>query len=311
MQVFLNELSLPQVATRSEVILAFDNFVNCYKLIRRYGVSDIKIQSNFFNYEFAPNYTFFNWIEDPAVDDDAITLLKGVFGSVPYCENIYDNENIINMICNGYSCVGLGLASEYFYNTLSISYANSSWQLSNYTVDITVLGEANGSTDLLEELASSNVFNVSNTANIAENKTFIKNHATQNIQNGTELWRVRSRMFPNLEFCNSVCNQIAQFNVANGLSGMIERLFDLQRVAASISGKSIEESDFGFYTTQDSDTRLRDFRNVLNVVCPDGTERLFSWHNRFTPGAGRIYFFPLEAEQKFIIGVIGNQNLLK
>ena len=57
--------------------------------------------------------------------------------------------------------------------------------------------------------------------------------------------------------------------------------------------------------TPESTSRLNKFTEKLTFACPDNTNRLFSWHLRFTPGAGRIYFFPVDNLKKIIIGYIG------
>ena len=50
-----------------------------------------------------------------------------------------------------------------------------------------------------------------------------------------------------------------------------------------------------------------DLAAARTFLCPDGEERLFSWHVRYTPGAGRIHFLPLGPREGCLIGYIGHK----
>jgi len=47
-------------------------------------------------------------------------------------------------------------------------------------------------------------------------------------------------------------------------------------------------------------------KDQLTFLCPDGKERSFDFHLRFTPGAGRIYFYPKQPGA-IIVGYIGEK----
>lgn len=95
-------------------------------------------------------------------------------------------------------------------------------------------------------------------------------------------------------------------NIAE-LTQVYSNLLDLQRVAATCTGQSISPELFSSKTTIESDSRIKKHKNALMFLCPDNTKQLFSWHSRYTPGAGRIHFFPLEKKKLFYIGYIGEK----
>ena len=58
--------------------------------------------------------------------------------------------------------------------------------------------------------------------------------------------------------------------------------------------------------TPESPATLEMYGLERTFHCHDGVLRVFSWHVRVTPGAWRLYFYPLPGEHKFIIGYIGS-----
>ncbi len=77
--------------------------------------------------------------------------------------------------------------------------------------------------------------------------------------------------------------------------------------SSSWVGGSFEPGALPSKITPESDQTLQQFRQEHTFLCPDGIERLFSWHARYTPGDGRIFFFPDEGRRKIIIGHIENK----
>lgn len=316
MQAFLNELSLPSLYSQNNVRELFSQLGKCYKEASKSGVREIKILSTFYNHEFAPNYTYVNWLSDSTADDDLKTLLKSVLGSVPFVDDILtqyqvENNTALTFTYDGNPCIGLGLANEKIFNTLTFSYDENTWGLSNYDVIITTLNEDEEG-NLKESKELYNTRNVTNEKHFNEHVDFINNQVSKSIQGGKELWKLKSDLFPNLIFCDEVKSQIADmyYNTL-GFKQIIMCLFDLQNAAANCDGNPIKPEDFPSLTTKESSSRLKKFKERLTILGPDGNYFFCSWHSRYTPGAGRIHFYPIEKEKRFVIGSIANQNSIK
>jgi len=316
MQSFLNELSLPSLPTNLEVVNMFAELGKCYKDCRSLGLREIKVHSTFYNHNFSPNYSFLHWIADHSADEDLRALLKSVMSTLPFADEIlvaYEKENntILKMEHNNQICFGLGLASNIIFNTVCLSYDFNQWSLSQYPVLITTAQEdENG--EIIEDAKEGNALNISTQSHVKIHQSFINNKIKNTIANGKELWLRRKDLFPNLNFCDLVREQIASMNATTmGFQQIINRLFDLQIVAANFTGHSINPADFPTLTTPESETRLRQFGRQLTIKCPDGEYRVFSWHSRFTPGAGRIHFIPDEKMKIILVGSIANQNTIK
>jgi len=316
MQSFLNELSLPKHHSQTEAIKSFKQFGECFKRLSLVGIKEVKIHSSFYAHEFAPGYSFFNVIGDDRLDADLRTLLKSVVGIVPYVDELlkqYEAENrtALEMKIEDDVCLGLGLASEAIFNTVSLSYLPNNWDSPIYVITVNNISEGDGG-NLTVEHDDSNARNVATVEHAEQHSHFISEQIASTIESGRELWLRRSELFPNLDFCEQVKGQLAGYHYNTlGFQQIILRLLDLQQVALRFGGKPIKPEDFPTRVSPESDTRLRLFENELTVLCPDGHYRLFSWHSRFTPGAGRIHFIPFEDRKIILVGSVANQNTIK
>lgn len=119
-----------------------------------------------------------------------------------------------------------------------------------------------------------------------------------------DIWAHRIQLFPNIEFCARVENQLKaldQWHV------VLERLFELESYSlnwrcGAFDFRQIPSKATGEGEQVRSNTKAKQERTFR---CPDGQKRLFLWHLRATPGAIRIYFYPQEEEQRIIVGHIG------
>jgi hypothetical protein len=312
MQSFINELSLPVLSTSEKVIEVFSELGVCYRRCREMGLREIKMHSTFFNHLFAPNYTFGHWLADYRVDDDLRTLFKGVMSTIPFVDEIllsYEQENdlVLQMTYNGSNSIGLGLASDAIYKTVSLSYSYGNWTRDQYTVRV-VFGIEDESGNFKEDIKEATVLHIANIAHAESHIEFINSYVGSSIENGRQLWLRRMELFPNLDFCSVVENQIRSLNnTMLGFQQIIERLFDLQNTALKCDGNPIKPSSFPTHTSPESTSREQSIGSKLSFKCPDGVDRLFTWHSRFTPNAGRIHFVPFESEKKFLIGYIGKK----
>ena len=84
------------------------------------------------------------------------------------------------------------------------------------------------------------------------------------------------------------------------------RLLDLQRFFSNWDGKPLKYKDeFANKTTPETVNTQEEHSDKFLIHCPDGQVRSMSWHMRYTPGAGRLYFLPNEAQRRCFIGYVG------
>lgn len=312
MDLFLNELSLRLAANRHVVNGWFKSLGNLYKAAAKKGMGEIKVPAIFFGYALTEGYSFYQWINDHEFDQDLRLLLKSRITTTPVIEDMLrENEagtgRIFDCQYDGQIAIGLGAASAHMYDSMSISFSSDNiWDRPYVGVNITLLD----GDDIWEGYCD--IRHLYQGAHLDIHAIWFQAQRRPQIPNGQVLWLRRNELFPSLIFCEHVRGQIA------GYSGnqpdfvqMQKRLFELEEYATQRKTGIFNPEDLPSKVTPESETRKRDFANELLQVCPDGATRLFDWHSRFTPGAGRIHFYPLENSNKIIVGSIANANEIK
>lgn len=308
MDAYLNELSLCTYPARETAQESFKNFGKCMKALSSFGITSLRVPANLGNHCFLHGISYYHIIQDSSLieDEDLRTFMKSSLGTLFQEEEIEDVYYITDMNVNNIPCKGLGIASENVTNSVAVSFTHEQWNLPEYTVSITLLDE-----EACPEFLLSKTRNVCNESQCHLHKDSLLQQKLFQIQTGNELWLKRNELFPNLCFCDSVKTQMKTLkNATSELRQVIIKLKELQTVAARcMAGKGIQESDFSSKVTYESKSRERELRDKLTFLCPDGKEHLCSWHARYTPGAGRIHFYPVESNQLFYIAYIGPKIL--
>jgi hypothetical protein len=308
MDLFFNELSLEQVDHRAKAHTLFEALGKCYQSAAVHGFKEIKVPNVFFGHTFAEAYTFFEWANDRDFDPDLRTLLKSKITTTPSIEELYeknweDKQSFAMFQLEGRDALGLGAASSYVFDSIAISLSTQErWDESMINLKVlTDEGEQN-----------CEVRHVSKAEHLAVHINWLEQKKKNELRNGQQLWLKRHEHFPNLDFCEHIRGQLMPYggNQPEFIQ-LRKRLLELEVYASQRASGEFDPDQIPSKTTPESETRLRDFANELNRLCTDGETREFNWHVRFTPGAGRIHFYPLEDSQVIIIGNIANQNEIK
>jgi len=313
MDLFFNELSL-QVATDCYAANGwFENLGKLYKQASERGLGEIKVPAVFFGHSFATDYIFYQWVTDHEFDADLRSLLKSKITTTPVIEEMLSEQEtrdgkIFECCYKGYPANGLGAASEHMFDAVAISMVpDSQWNTSIVSVDVTVVLSDD---DTVQSVC--NVRHIFQSAHLAEHNSWLEAQRRPRIPNGQILWMRRNELFPNLIFCQHIRGQVAGFS--SNQSEFIQlqkRLFELEEYASGRTAGMFQAEVLPTKVTPESESRKREFASELTRLCPDGNIRLFDWHSRFTPGAWRLHFYPMENSSKIIVGNIANQNEIK
>jgi len=312
MDLFFNELSLHVASDRFAANQWFEALGGLYKNAASLGLGEIKVPEVFFQHSFTDRYTFFQWIDDKGFDADLRLLLKSKITTTPVIEAMLKEKEtsisrVFDCLYRGQNALGLGAASPYMFNALSISMVSDSiWDEAYIGVNITIFdGE-----DLNEEACD--IRHIYQNLHLNIHTVWLQAQKRPNVPNGQVLWLKRNTLFPNLIFCDHVRGQISGFSGNQPeFIQMQKRLYELEEYASKRQAGVFNAEALPSKVTPESITRGNEFASKLIRDCPDGKTRFFDWHARFTPGAGRIHFFPLEDSNKIIIGNIANQNEIK
>ena len=300
MEAYFNELSVRVFSNNKDAQDAFSLLGKCLHKMSDLGISNVRMTNEVMEKGILPRQTWNRILNNETIikDDLKSVLIAKLFTLEPV-DSLEDKYNALGFTYNEIPCKGLGWASEVMENTLVLGFKQDEiWDNKSYNVDISLLDE-----DGNEQLLSSNCKHVVSPDGIEVHREFL----LQKIKiptNGKVLAKRSAKLFPHLIFAKQASNQLDKIKDSIAIQQIYWRLLDLERVAAN-STVSISPEKFRYKTTPESETRSR--LPQLKILFPDGETRVCSWHSRFTPGAGRIHFYPNESEQTFYIGYIGEK----
>lgn len=306
MNIFLNELSFIAASEKKD---AYDWMKQLYELFKSAfsnGFDALHTPREFKTTRLTCDYSILDWLNDPCVERDMRLLFKTKISKYPYTEDILaqkeENEKQpIEFTYKDKNAIGLGAA--YLFDTLSLSL-NSSMEWDVTTIEIQVT-KITGDDQLTQ--SCQRVVHASKPYHLQKHSQWIEKKKRIPVKNGIILWEKRKERFPHLEFCENVKDQLYH------LSGHEEKFDQILKRLDEFENYCSKEWKSGSFqpdmlpskTTGESETRCLKFKKELTFICPDGKSGLFSWHVRFTPGHGRIYFQPDNEKRMFYIGYIG------
>jgi hypothetical protein len=307
--LILNELSMGENTSidKHYARQLMSEFINMIRAFKKQQIkANLRTKDDFYTIIVAHDYPIGQWFNE--ADREERLFIKTLVTKSPFSNDI-DNLDIKELETGsgssefrhqGKLAVGLGVA--YLLDSIAISLRSSDyWDTPYVNIDFKYFEES--SHDLIE--TKEVIKHVSQSNHVREHLVWINRQIQGKITNGQVLWEQKEELFPNLLFCECVRKQLLDIKESNPLfKQIIKRLFELEEQTQKWTDGNFDINLLPSKVTPESDTRLKKFQQQLTFQCPDGIYRLFDLHLRMTPGANRLYFFPIEP-QKLIIGYIG------
>jgi hypothetical protein len=305
MDLFFNELSIKEASNKETGRMWMEGLVALFQKASAMGFIELKTTNTFLTFSLAPSYNLTDWLYDQTVDRDSRLLVKTKVSKSPFIEELLErkdseNHRLYEFKYKDQRAAGLGAA--YLFDSLAVSLANAG-EWDKISVEL-LAAQISEEGQLIESIECVN--HASKPEHLYLLSQWINKKKRVNIPNGKLLWLKRNDYFPHLKFCARVENQISAFSGSElEFYQITKRLFELEDYCSNRSTDEFIPGNIPSKVTQESDSRISKFKDELTIICPDGESRLFSWHSRFTPGAGRIHFFPDNSKRLFYIGYIG------
>ncbi|XXT25493.1 hypothetical protein WME94_28585 [Sorangium sp. So ce429] len=141
---------------------------------------------------------------------------------------------------------------------------------------------------------------------VEAHRAWLKERQLRTVRDGRDMWDRRAELFPRLDLCREVERQLGELDVGSAqLHQVMRRLTELDASFASWDGRPIHPEFTRSKCTPETPQTLKEEAAAHTATCSDGRAHLFSWHVRFTPGAGRIFFDGDVDTRRGIIGYIG------
>ncbi len=307
-EIFFNELSLtppaPDMAAGRQNIA---NFITALRHARKtLGTTlPLRVPREFLNnLRLAPNYMLGQWFNDNAIDRDLRTYFRDAvtrWHLIPKDVHRAQTEANCEVFCQG--TVAYELAAAHLNSGIAMSFASApAWDHATVELDVRTL---NSDCEIVTKKMNQPHF--SNNEHFDQNLNWVRQQLAISIDSAIDIWEKRAEKFPILDFCENVHNQLQNFNgSASHLLQIVKRLAELDAWRGEHASTHWDEAreQAPCKISPESTATLGRFGAERTFACPHGQSRTFSWHARFTPGAGRIYFH-WELKGKLLIGHVG------
>jgi hypothetical protein len=306
-ELILNELSLAVNATT--LLEARERMAGLVETIRqasKRGVPRaIRTEYGLHSILIAPHYPLQRWWNDADVDKEERRFFRTVASKAPLLENVpVLEERALGMECHHNGLNARGLLITYLLDGLALSLCSEpQWEEAYLDIVINELAE----TEI--ELIPDRLRHVSRPYHVVgvHDQWITQRTRLPDPRNGVELWQQAHNRYPHLIFCAHVEKQLQSYLTGNiGFTQLLRRLTMLNHYAATWQSEQFEPERVGCKVTPESPATLQQFGNERTFLCPDGEDRLFSWHVRMTPDERRLHFFPDQETRTIIIGYIGS-----
>lgn len=304
LEMVLNELSLQPADDKRKAREWMSMLIRTVISATSHNVSrTIRTESGIFDITLAENYPLRRWLNDHQVDRAERRYIKSLTTKFPFWDDSSElYEQILSSEFRHDNQLAKGLGVAYLLEALAISLRSKDcWDSAELILEASKISEENEG-EIEEERVK--VAHASQPSHIEELRQWIQTRLQQDIRDGADLWKRRSELLPSLIFCDAVASQLQQLSPTMQRP-VARRLFQLENYCQTWTTSAFEPKELPTKASPESQATLNQYAKERTFLCPDNHERTFSWHLRLTPGAWRLYFFPLPESKQIIIGYIG------
>jgi hypothetical protein len=314
----LNELSLEQPAPDiNEARRRMSRFIQTLIVATsRYRLKrTLRVKNELLNYQdLAPEYPLVRWRNDREVSREEREFFRILETKQPYLVEHADKQDAaIMMECYWMNRRAIGFQVALLLDSLAISLpSDPAWNASRIEV---LVREIDSDGEWIPD-RNEQVYHIARRAHLQELADWITqrlqeeaDQALQMVQTGQDLWEQRRELYPSLEFCAAVEEQLLSSAVqVDHLKAIRLRLRYLEEYSRRwrTTGGSFDKEQLAGHASPESSSTLQhpDYGPKRRFLCPDGKQRVFSWHLRVTL-SWRLHFYPDEERQTIIVGYIG------
>ncbi len=280
-------------------------------LVHKYGADPIlRSESWLDEILLAPNYGIANWRNDSQVSRDLRLFLLQIVGKTPLLSDLPVGKVDVEDKC---------LMSEFLIEEtpeLEVPSAGAAMLLGDILSSIRSSEKwGNAELKIIQRCLNSGSENkfietratiphISNPSHAGPVGHWLKNISRSEVMNVNDLWADRLGLFPNIEFCVEVEEQLHQLQPGIFRS-VVNRLVDLDESARRWQVKEAPTPEYGFWVHPESQATLQQFGRQRQFTRTNGSIIQFKHHTRFA-GEGRIYFCLDGAQRIFVVGYIGS-----
>lgn len=298
----LNDLSYPcPVRSKSEADAIVEGLIDLLRRVKSEGPNlALMTAEPLLGLQVAEGVALGAWGRSGR-DLERVRYLRTLQSRTPFAAPISENDSsLVEYRWYGSLTEGLGLADAYDSLCVSFTYAGS-WDTALVPLERTSLEESD-SGDVEAVTRDVKVRHASSRSHIDGHRAWLVERETGDLLTGAQLWRERESVFDRLRFLPSVENQVLGLEPA--VVGPVRTcLMELNEAAKDWRPDVGKAPAWRTKVTGEGETRKR----LCYFKDLDGELRLFDYHARFTPTAGRIHLRLDAAERVLVIAHIGQK----
>lgn len=260
--------------------------------------TEFRTNEEFWATELCRGYTMGEWARHPQTDRELRQILLARATSsrlLRPSDPVHNRADTVECRWNGTSA--LGLTAAHLLGGVAVSLDVLPWRAPWIEVDELAL-------DLSAEVTTQPCV-VANAGRPEGLRHHLEERAAQaSPPPPSALWAARAQFFPRLRFCPQVESDLRGFVPGEPAWGsVVARLRALDDAAAA----PFDPTQLTKCTPESGPT-LATFHREHTFRTEEGAAVLFSWHLRFTPGCGRVFFAPRPADA-WLVGTVSRNGL--
>lgn len=261
----------------------------------------LRCSNSLFQASLYVDYSVAHWSIDPQIEQDAKTLFKTKATKYPFLQDepLAESRQLgCSFQMNGMACEALGAA--YLLNLPALSLLSDPiWNVEKISIQIEEINEDGEIAQFEDEINHAAI-----PSHVLSHQEWFQEQLVSPIKKGTDLWDNRQILFPTLEFCVEVENQLQQLLMPAHLRQVRIRLESL----ANYEDEWTSERMFAVLPdfSGESDTSLGNLRNTRIFRRSNGEDVFCEWHMKMKKTLNwRIHFYADFVHKKFIVGYVG------